>query len=314
MEARPVDIWIGCEDMHGTSPGGSEIQAHGQGTPCHVVRWAARGMAMALAAATCVFPAVAEVQGPGDTFRDCGECPEMVVVPPGSFRMGSPESEEGRVSDEGPVHEVTMARPFAVGVFEVTFREWDACVSDGGCGGYRPDDEWGRYENPVIYVSWEDAKGYVEWLRRKTGKGYRLLSEAEWEYVARAGTTTPFHTGRTISTEQANYDGNYTYGSGREGVYRERTTPVGSFEPNGFGLHDVHGNVWEWVEDCWNINYRRAPTDGSAWLRGDCDRRVLRGGSWGNVPGYLRSAVRLRDTAGGRSDEVGFRVARTLTP
>ena len=226
--------------------------------------------------------------------------------------MGSPESEEGRGDDEGPVRRVTIGYRLAVGMFEVTFREWDACVSDGGCGGYRPDDKWGRYEHPVIEVSWKNAKGYVEWLRRKTGKRYRLLSEAEWEYVARAGTTTPFHTGRTISTEQANYDGNHTYGSGREGAYRERTTPVGSFEPNGFGVYDVHGNVWEWVEDCWNISYRRAPTDGSAWLRGDCDRRVLRGGSWLNEPGNLRSANRLRYSTGDRLIRIGFRVARTL--
>ena len=226
--------------------------------------------------------------------------------------MGSPESEEGRGDDEGPVRRVTIGYRLAVGMFEVTFREWDACVSDGGCVGYRPDDKWGRYEHPVIEVSWKNAKGYVEWLRRKTGKRYRLLSEAEWEYVARAGTTTPFHTGRTISTEQANYDGNHTYGSGREGAYRERTTPVGSFEPNGFGVYDVHGNVWEWVEDCWNISYRRAPTDGSAWLRGDCDHRVLRGGSWYNIPEGLRSAYRIRNTTGNRGSLVGFRVARTL--
>ena len=265
-----------------------------------------------LAAATVILPAAVEAQNPGDTFRDCGECPEMVVVPSGSFMMGSPESEEGRGDDEGPVRRVTIGYRLAVGMFEVTFREWDACVSDGGCGGYRPDDKWGRYEHPVIEVSWKNAKGYVEWLRRKTGKRYRLLSEAEWEYVARAGTTTPFHTGRTISTEQANYDGNHTYGSGREGAYRERTTPVGSFEPNGFGVYDVHGNVWEWVEDCWNISYRRAPTDGSAWLRGDCDRRVLRGGSWLNEPGNLRSANRLRYSTGDRLIRIGFRVARTL--
>ena len=269
-------------------------------------------MAVALASAIAVFPASVEAQNPGDTFRDCGECPEMVVVPSGNFMMGSSESEELRDDDEGPVHRVTIARPFAVGMFEVTFREWDACVSDGGCEGYRPDDQWGRYEHPVIYVSWKDAKGYVEWLRRKTGKRYRLLSEAEWEYVARAGTTTPFHTGRTISTEQANYDGNYTYGSGRRGVYRERTTPVGSFEPNGFGVYDVHGNVWEWVEDCSNSSYRRAPTDGSAWLRGNCDRRVLRGGSWDYDPQNLRSASRNRITSGIRYSYVGFRVARTL--
>ena len=260
--------------------------------------------------------AVSGQYGPGDTFRDCGECPEMVVVPPGSFMMGSPETEEGRFEDEGPRHRVTIREAFAAGRFEVTFREWDACVSDGGCGSYRPDDEWGRYEHPVINVSWEDAKGYVEWLRRKTGKKYRLLSEAEWEYAARAGTETPFHTGLTIEPWQANYDGQYSYGPSQGGPYAERnrkqTTPVGSFEPNRFGLYDMHGNVFEWVEDCNNVNYRRAPVDGSAWLRGNCGERVLRGGSWVGGPEYLRSALRFGNTAGTRYHFIGFRVARTL--
>ena len=195
--------------------------------------------------------------------------------------MGSPSSERERYDNEGPQHRVTIIDAFAVGKYEVTFEEWDACVSAGGCGGYRPDDEgWGRGRRPVINVSWEDAQRFVEWLREETGEPYRLLSEAEWEYVARAGTSTPFHTGGTISTSQANYDGNYTYGNGREGEYRERTVPVGSFGANAFGLHDVHGNVWEWVEDCWNDSYRGAPSDGSAWERGDCSSRVYRGGSW----------------------------------
>ena len=270
-------------------------------------------MAVILAAAIAAFPAAVEAQNPGDTFRDCGDCPEMVVVPSGSFMMGSPSGEEGRDDDEGPRHRVAIRKAFAVGVFEVTFREWDACVSDGGCGGYRPDDEWGRYEHPVIRVSWDDARSYVEWLSGKTGKQYRMLSESEWEYAARAGTETAFHTGRTISTEEANYDGRGIYGSGRKGRYRMRTTPVGSFEPNGFGLYDMHGNVWEWVEDCWNINYRRAPDDGSAWLRGDCGSRMLRGGSWGYEPQALRSANRNWSSAGNRVNFfLGFRVARTL--
>ena len=227
--------------------------------------------------------------------------------------MGSPSSEERRFDHEGPVHRVTISEPFAVGVHEVTFDEWDACVSAGGCGGYRPDDEgWGRGRRPVINVSWEDAQRFVEWLREETGEPYRLLSESEWEYVARAGTSTPFHTGRTISASQANYDGNYTYGNGRKGEFRQRTVPVGTFGPNAFGLHDVHGNVWEWVEDCSNDSYRGAPSDGSAWDRGDCSRRVLRGGSWINRASWLRSAFRVRDVSGHRSVYLGFRVARTL--
>ena len=252
---------------------------------------------------------------PGTRFRDCAECPELVVVPSGSYMMGSPSSEDGRYDDERPVHRVRIGWAFAVGVYEVTFAEWDACVSGGGCYGYRPDDEgWGRGRRPVINVSWEDAKAYVEWLSRKTGKGYRLLSESEWEYVARGGTTGPFHTGSTISPSQANYDGNYTYGSGRKGRHIGKTVQVGSYPPNRFGLHDVHGNVWEWVEDCWNGSYAGAPTDGSAWESGNCSGRVLRGGSWGSGPWNLRSAYRYLSTTGVRNNGVGFRIARTLTP
>ena len=252
----------------------------------------------------------------GRVFSDCDVCHEMVVVPAGSFMMGSPSWEEGRDDDEGPVHQVNIARPFAAGVREVTFAEWDACVADGGCYGYSPGDEgWGRGKRPVINVIWEEARGYVRWLSAETGKEYRLLSESEWEYAARAGTTTPFHYGSTISTGQANYNGNYTYGSGAKGEYRGRTVPVGSFPANQFGLHDVHGNVWEWTQDCWNHNYQGAPTDGSAWESGDCSRRVLRGGSWNLDPRDLRSADRDRFATGVRSIGVGgFRVARTLTP
>jgi len=239
----------------------------------------------------------------GEKFRDCDACPEMVVVPAGEFMMGSPSSEEGRYDEEGPVHRVRIGK-FAVGVYEVTFAEWDACATDGGCGGHQPEDGgWGRGNRPVIYVSWEDARSYVRWLSAKTGERYRLLSESEWEYAARAGTTTPFHTGRTISTKQANHD-----------FILEKTAPVGTYPPNAFGLYDMHGNVWEWVQDCWNGSYAGAPGDGSAWESGECVRRVLRGGSWGYIPRYLRSANRFGYTAGIRSNFNGFRVARTLTP
>ena len=255
-----------------------------------------------------------DLMRPGKRFKECAECPELVVVAAGSFMMGSPVSEERRADNEGPVHRVTIGSPFAVGVYEVTFEEWDACERDGGCRGYRAGDRgWGRGWRPVIGVSWEDAGAYVRWLRRETGEEYRLLSESEWEYVARAGTRTAFHFGRTIATSQANYDGRFTYGSGRKGEYRERTLPVGSFAANGFGLYDVHGNVWEWVADCWNGSYHGAPSDGGAWERGDCARRVVRGGSWGNGPGNLRSACRIGNDSGYRSDFIGFRVARTLT-
>ena len=162
-----------------------------------------------------------------------------------------------------------------------------------------PIEGWGRGRRPVMNVSWEDARSYVRWLSRKTGKRYRLLSEAEWEYAARAGTTEPFHTGSTISTDQANYNGDYIYGSGRKGVDRGRTVPVGSFPSNSFGLHDVHGNVSEWIEDCVHGNYSGAPSDGTAWpAGGECGKRVLRGGSWDYVPRYLRSAFRDWNSAG----------------
>ena len=256
---------------------------------------------------------LAKLSRPGRMFRDCDGCPEMVVIPAGEFRMGSPASEEGRRDEEGPQHRVTL-RSFALGVTEVTFDEWEACVRGGGCNGRRPDDEgWGRGARPVIRVSWEDAQAYVSWLSELARLSYRLPSESEWEYAARAGTTTPFTYGRTISTNQVNYNGSHKYGSGRRGTYRERTTPVKTFAPNAFGLYDVHGNVWEWVEDCWHDSYRGTPSDGTVWLRGgNCSRRVLRGGSWLNDPRVLRSAARNRYTTETRLSRVGFRVARTL--
>ena len=255
----------------------------------------------------------ARVKGREVLLRDCDECPELVVVPAGEFLMGSADSERGRVSEEGPVHRVTIGEPFAVGAYEVTFEEWGACARGGGCGEYRPHDEgWGRGRRPVINVSWENARSYLGWLSRKTGEGYRLLSESEWEYVARAGTRTPFHFGKTISTRRANYDGRYTYGPGRIGPFRQKTMPVGSFSPNGFGLHDVHGNVREWVQDCRNRSYEWAPADGSAWEMGGCTYRVVRGGSWQNQPSFLRSAFRSHFHAEFRRSVIGFRVARAL--
>ena len=247
----------------------------------------------------------------GRVFRDCPECPEMVVVPSGSFMMGSPANEAGRSDDEGPQRRVTIAKPFAVGKFEVTFAEWDACVSAGGCK-HKPETSWGRFRQPVMNVSWDDTKSYTAWLSSKTGKTYRLLTESEWEYAARAGTTTPFATGPTIGTEQANYNGNFTYGAGKNGQYRQKTVDAGSFPPNAFGLHDMHGNVWEWVEDCYKDSYAGAAVDGSAVTSADCSRRVVRGGSWDNYPLNLRSANRKRITTVIRSDDLGFRVGRTL--
>ena len=239
------------------------------------------------------------------TFRDCDECPDMVVVPAGRFRMGD-LSGDGE-SDERPVHAVTITSPFAVGKYELTFAEWDACVAASGCT-HRPDDKgWGRGTRPVINVSWNDVQEYVRWLSRETGKPYRLLSEAEWEYAARAGSTTEYHWGDNIGTNKANCDG---CGSQWD---VESTAPVGSFETNAFGLYDTAGNVWEWVEDCGHDSYGGAPADGSAWMSGNCDIRVWRGGSWDGPPRDIRSANRYMKVSGYRSDnDGGFRVARTL--
>jgi formylglycine-generating enzyme required for sulfatase activity len=255
----------------------------------------------------------------GDTFKDCDKCPEMVVVPAGSFTMGSPNDERDRRYQEGPQHRVAFDRAFAAGKFAVTFDEWDECVADAGCSGYRPADQgWGRGRRPVINVSWNDAKAYVAWLSRKTGKTYRLLSEAEREYVTRAGTSTPFWWGSAITTNHANYDprDSYDTNGGTQESYRQKTEPVDSFEPNPWGLYQVHGNVWEWTEDCYHGGFNGAPTDGSAWTTQDCSLRILRGGSWNFTPSYLRAAYRLTGAPDNRvfGNAVGFRVGRTLTP
>lgn len=255
-------------------------------------------------AALALLPTAASAHQPqsGDTFQDCADCPEMVVIPAGSFTMGSPKSESERSSVEGPRHEITLTKPFAAGIYEVTFAEWDACVAAGGCGGHRPNDRgWGRGDLPVGNVSWQDAQGYVDWLSGVTGHSYRLLSESEWEYAARAGTSGRYHWGSEMSPEKANY-----------GEKVGQPSPVGSYPPNDFGLHDVHGNMWEWVGDCWNSGYAGAPADGSVWTAGNCAGRVLRGGSWINVPRNLRSAFRLRYDVESRLSYVGFRVARDL--
>jgi formylglycine-generating enzyme required for sulfatase activity len=251
------------------------------------------------------------------SFRDCPNCPEMVVVPAGEFLMGSPESERGRGKDEGPQHPVTIAQPFAVGKFEVTFSEWDACVADRGCTHNPGDEGWGRGRHPVINVSWNDVQQYTAWLSKKTGKEYRLLSEAEWEYAARGVTktsdaSTPFSTGQTISYRQANYDANFTYGSGQQGTYRQKTTDVGTFPRNGFGLYDMHGNAWEWVQDCYKPSYDGVPSDGSPVKQAQCDLRVLRGGAWNYYPKLLRSAYRYATPADIRLNNFGFRVARAM--
>ncbi len=236
----------------------------------------------------------------------------MVRIKPGTFLMGAPPGEKRRQATEGPVQTVTIAYPFEVGKFEVTFDQWEICVDDGGCR-YRPKDEgWGRGVRPAIHISFNDAQIYLKWLNRKTGRNYRLLSEAEWEYVARAGQKTPFYTGERISSGQANFNGTATYNDSQVGVYRKRTLPVGRFPPNQFGVHDILGNVLEWTQDCWSDNHVGAPNDGSARRDGDCKFRVMKGGSWVSHPYHLRAANRIKYTRDYRYEDYGFRIARTL--
>ena len=237
---------------------------------------------------------------PGTSFRDCPECPEMVVIPAGWFMMGS-----NSAPDEKPVHRVTIAEPFAVGRYEVTFKEWDACVTDGGCGSYRPRANWGRRRRPVINVSWSDAQEYVRWISHKTEKRYRLLTEAEWEYVARAGTRTIFWWG---SAPGDNHGNCFTC---RKSHVPSGTAPVGSFRPNAFGLYDTEGNVQEWVEDCWLPSYNDAPTNGSAKATERCERRVDRGAAW-TTASWRISSHRDWNRPNTRNEFIGFRVARTV--
>lgn len=232
--------------------------------------------------------------GVGAIFQDAPFAPEMVVVPAGSFMMG----------DMGDQVETAMPVPFAIGRFTLTFDEWDAAQAHPDWkthSGIAPrnanDHSCGRGKQPAIDVSWEDAKAYCAWLSKVTSKAYRLPTEAEWEYCCRAGTSTEFWWGDEISTEQANYNGNYTFGKGEKGEYRQRTVPVYRFDPNPWGLHQVHGNVWEWCED---------KHDASS------SSRVLRGGSWFSNPDGLRSADRSNDHPDYRDNGIGFRVARTL--
>ena len=303
--------------------------------------WLVCGMAVAVSV-LLYFAIVEGKAGPraGDRFRDCPECPEMVVLPAGSYRMGSPSYEQGRHDDEGPVHEVVIAAPFAIGVYEVTVAEFRRFVDETGysagssCWTYedgevkdRADRGWrnpgfgqsGRH--PVACVSWNDAQAYATWLSQETGEEYRLPSESEWEYAARAGTATarPWEEGESGQCRHANgadasAKDRYSSWSGsvacRDG--HVHTAPVGSFAANGWGLHDMLGNVWEWTEDCWNDSYAGAPSDGSVWEYGNCAGRVLRGGSWGSGPSDLRAASRGWGTTGNRNDYLGFRVARTL--
>ena len=245
---------------------------------------------------------------PGQDFKECAHCPVMVVVPGDRFVMGSPKGTSYGAYEE-PQHDVLIKQRFAVSRFEVTFEEWDACVTVGGCT-YSPSDlGWGRGTRPVINVSWNDIQEYVTWLSKRTGKSYRLLSEAEWEYAARAGTSTKYFWGDEIGQNNAN-----CVGCGSQWD-RKQTAPVGSFGANAFGLYDMHGNVSEWTQDCDHKNYQGAPEDGSAWIRsGNCQDRVMHSGSWLYGPYTSRSAYRVAFSAVYRLSDLGFRLGRTLTP
>ncbi|MBY0564002.1 MAG: SUMF1/EgtB/PvdO family nonheme iron enzyme [Hyphomonadaceae bacterium] len=237
---------------------------------------------------------------PGDTLRDCPNCPEMVVIDGGLFQMGSPSNEPGRNRDEGPQREVSIA-PFAISRTEVTFAQWDACLGGGGCGGFSPMDQgWGRGNQPVVGVTWQQTQQYLDWLNDQAGGlRYRLPTEAEWEYVARAGATTAYAFGARITTRQATFRA-------------QRPDPVGSHPANAFGVFDMHGNVGEWVEDCYAPNYQLAPIDGGAVRLAPCPRRVIRGGSYLDREPPLRAAARRSARPNDRAPSTGFRVVRTL--
>ena len=280
------------------------------------------GLVLGAFAALSCGVASARAQGMGQSFKDCDECPVMVEIPPGSFVMGSPVSEPGRDSDEGPPRRVTIGRGFAIGKFEVTRDEFAAFVGEAGhampgsCSPISDGSDDGRSwrfpgfaqsgREPVTCVRWADAEAYARWLSRKTGQAYRLPSEAEWEYAARAGTETARYWGRAIGQDRANCDGCGSAWDDR------RTAPVGSFAPNAFGLHDVLGNNWEWVADCYLSSYAGAPLDGRPRLEGDCGYRVVRGGSWESDTRRLRAANRNKLDEDDIDDDFGFRVVREL--
>jgi formylglycine-generating enzyme required for sulfatase activity len=246
---------------------------------------------------------------PGDSFKECAAaCPEMIVVPAGSFTMGSPATEDGHEPSEDPQHHVTIAKPFAVSRYELTFADWDACVTYGDCAPDIADKGFGRGRQALINVTWHDAQSYVAWLSKMTGKPYRLLSEAEYEYAARGGTQTAYPWGDEIGEANTNCNG-----CGSQWDFRQ-PAPIASFAPNRFGLYDMVGNVWEWVEDCDHRNYSGAPEDGSAWIEGgDCSGRIVRGGSWIDPPELIRSGTRDVRPTDFRFSNYGFRVGRTLT-
>ena len=269
---------------------------------------------------------------PGQSFQDCQNCPEMIVIPRGSYQMGARPGGDFSSATDLPLHQVTISHALAVSRSEISFNQWDACVSDGGCRHYRPKDSgWGRNNRPVMNVSWSDAKAYADWLAAKTGKPYRLLSEAEWEYAARAGQKNGGGANSrrrlAISPKLVNFDGSTLYIKGRPGLYRGKTVSVNELQPNAFGLYNMRGNVSEWVADCWFdsgafssgafpngafSSVRGATARGEAWSRDNCRNRVARGGSWYNEASELRLSARHKFTSSTRLNILGFRLALSL--
>ena len=259
----------------------------------------------------------------GTEFKDCPKCPAMVVVPAGSFVMGYPPGDSGRLHQEGPVRTVNFGKPFAVGKFEVTFDEWEACAAEKQC--LKVDDKGrGKGRRPVIHIAWDQAAGYTKWLSKKTGRKYRLLTEAEWEYAARAGEESRYRFWGIAPDRVCAFANVYDKtarkqdDTGYENLpcddRHAEAAPAGSFKPNAFGLYDMLGNVSEWTEDCLptGLQWRGAPLDGTANLKGDCSQRAYRGGSWfENEKTYMRSPDRYK-YIGARDNDLGFRVARTL--
>jgi formylglycine-generating enzyme required for sulfatase activity len=255
----------------------------------------------------------------GEVFKECEECPEMVVAPAGSAMLGSPLGESGRQTFEAAPHPVEIAKPFAVGRYAVTFAQWDACFAEGGCGHRRLGDlDFGRGNRPAIFVTWTEAQLYVEWLKRKTGQSYRLLSEAEWEYAARGCRTlkcayAPFWFG-AIKPESAVYDSRRSYDGSPKAAASLKTQPVNSGSQNPFGLYNMLGNVRQWTEDCWNPTPVSTPSNGAPDLSGDCTARATRGGSWADDPSKLRASARDYESVDEGSERIGLRVARDLAP
>jgi formylglycine-generating enzyme required for sulfatase activity len=267
------------------------------------------------AAAAPVQPAAPAAPAPAaHEYQDIPQGPTMVVVPAGEFDMGSPAAQAGRGFFEDPLHHVTIAHAFALSKTPVTFDQWDACVADGGCNAYKPDDKgWGRGPLPVINIDYDDARAYADWLSKKTGKHYRLPSESEWEYAARAGTSTTYWWGDAASHDHANYGADVCCSGLAVGADQwANTSPVGSFPANPFGLMDMNGNVMQLVADCWHESYAGAPADGSVWDKEDCSQRTTRGGAYKSPPAFIRAADRIWIPATARLDFVGFRVASDM--